>query len=176
MMSLPNPTLDAPAPTFTLSDLEGHRWSLEALRGKIVVLYFWSAECAWCQRTDPVLVRLAETWGSEVVLLPIASVYEETPEQLRQAANERGLPRVLHDADQAVARRYAVQTTPHCLVIDRQGLLRYSGAFDDVTFRQRTATRYYVDEAVRALLNGQQPEIREMPAYGCALTYRESLT
>jgi peroxiredoxin len=174
MASLQSLTLDAPAPTFTLNDLEGRVWSLEALRGKIVVLYFWSAECAWCQRTDRVLVHLAESWGDEVVLLPIASIYEETPEMLRQAASERNLPRILHDADQSVARRYAVQTTPHCFVIDRMGLLRYQGAFDDVTFRQRTATRYYVDEAVRALLSDKQPEIRETPAYGCALTYHES--
>lgn len=170
MVTPPSLPLDQPAPLFSLPDLEGHIWSLENLRGKIVVLYFWSAECAWCQRTDPYVVERAAGWGEPVVLLPIASVLEETPAQLKQAAIERGLPRVLHDADQAVARHYVVQTTPHFFVVDTMGLLRYQGAFDDVTFRQRTPTRFYVDEAVQALLAGRLPEVRETLAYGCALT------
>lgn len=166
----PTIALDHPAPLFSLPDLEGRQWSLESLRGKIVVLYFWSAECAWCQRTDPHVVAYAARWGEQVVLLPIASVVEETPDQLRQAAQERGLPLVLRDAAQQVAKAYQVQTTPHFFVIDAEGILRYQGAFDDVTFRQRTPTRSYVDETVRALLAGRVPEIKETLAYGCALT------
>jgi peroxiredoxin len=162
--------LDYPAPSFALPDLDGRPWSLETLRGKVVVLYFWSAECAWCQRTDPHVVERAAAWGEQVVLLPIASVLEETPEQLRQAAQERGLPLVLLDADQQVAKMYQVQTTPHFFVIDAAGILRYQGAFDDVTFRQRTPTRFYVDEVVRALLAGRPPEVKETLPYGCALT------
>lgn len=162
--------LDYPAPSFVLPDLDGRPWSLETLRGRIVVLYFWSAECAWCQRTDPHVVERAAAWGESVVLLPIASVLEETPEQLRLAANERGLPRVLRDATQQVAKAYQVQTTPHFFVIDAEGILRYQGAFDDVTFRQRIPTRFYVDEVVRALLEGRPPEVKETLPYGCALT------
>ncbi len=162
--------LDHPVPSFSLTDLDGRPWSLDHLRGRIVVLYFWSAECAWCQRTDPHVVERAATWGEQVVLLPIASVLEETPEQLRQAAQACGLPLVLHDATQQVAKAYQVQTTPHFFVIDAEGILRYQGAFDDVTFRQRTPTWFYVDEVVRALLAGRAPEIKETLAYGCALT------
>ncbi|MCX8024523.1 MAG: redoxin domain-containing protein [Thermanaerothrix sp.] len=162
--------VDYPAPLFTLPDLNGRIWSLMALRGKVVVVYFWSAECAWCQRTDPHVMECARKWGDQVVLLPIASVMEEAPEQLRQAARERNLPLVLHDAAQQVARTYRAQTTPHFFVIDAEGILRYQGAFDDTTFRQRTPTRSYVDEAVRALVAGRAPEIKETPPYGCALT------
>lgn len=162
--------LDHPAPPFALPDLDGRPWSLETLRGKVVVLYFWSAECAWCQRTDPHVVERAAAWGEQALLLPIASVLEETPEQLREAAQARGLPLVLRDVTQQVAKAYQVQTTPHFFVIDAAGILRYQGAFDDVTFRQRTPTRFYVDEVVRALLEGRLPEVKETLAYGCALT------
>jgi hypothetical protein len=54
-------------------------------------------------------------------------------------------------------------------VIDQAGLLRYQGAVDDVTFRQRTPTRYYLREAVEALLAGRQPQPQETPPYGCTV-------
>jgi len=76
---------------------------------------------------------------------------------------------VLIDAGHAVADRYEVQVTPEVFVIDREGILRYHGAVDDVTFRQREATRSFLDEAVEALLAGQSPSLVEVPAFGCAV-------
>jgi hypothetical protein len=40
---------------------------------------------------------------------------------------------------------------------------------DDVKFRQKNPTRFYLDEAIEALLAGRLPEIQEWPAYGCAI-------
>jgi hypothetical protein len=54
-------------------------------------------------------------------------------------------------------------------VVDRDGILRYRGAVDDITFRQRQATRFFLREAVEALLAGRQPDVGETPAYGCAI-------
>jgi hypothetical protein len=53
--------------------------------------------------------------------------------------------------------------------MDRMGILRYRGAVDDVTFRRRTATRFYLEEAVEALLAGRLPDLSETLAYGCAI-------
>lgn len=88
---------------------------------------------------------------------------------MEEAAKARRLPTVLIDAQQTVADLYDAQTTPHVFVIDRDGILRYRGAVDDVTFRQRKPTRFFLDEAVDALLNGHLPALAETPAYGCAI-------
>jgi len=69
----------------------------------------------------------------------------------------------------AVADLYAAQTTPHVFVIDRQGLLRYRGAVDDGTLRQRIPTRFFLEAVVGALLEGRLPPLTETPAYGCAI-------
>jgi hypothetical protein len=53
--------------------------------------------------------------------------------------------------------------------MDRDGILRYRGAVDDVTFRQRKATRFFLKEAVDALLEGHLPARTETPAYGCTI-------
>ncbi len=162
-------TLHQTAPLFELPDLKGRRIRLEELRGKVVILYFWSADCDWCKRVDQDMLRFLAQWDGQVVLLPVDSTQESTPEQNLLEMQARGLPVILVDPNQTVASRYSAKTTPHCFVIDQDGNIRYQGAFDDVTFRKRTAERHYVREAVEALLAGDQPEISETPPYGCAL-------
>ena len=82
---------------------------------------------------------------------------------------QRGLPTVLIDAEHVVADLYEAVTTPHVFVVDKEGILRYRGAVDDVTFRQRKAARFFLDEAVESLLNGHLPTLTETPAYGCTI-------
>lgn len=154
---------------FRLDDVDGRVVRLADLRGRIVVLCFWSAECPWVERADAQLQALLAQWGERVIYLPVASNANESPEQARAAAARRGLPPPLWDADSALAERYGAQVTPHFFVIDGEGRLRYQGALDDVTFRQRAPTRHYVQGAVEALLAGRSPEIAESAAYGCTL-------
>ncbi len=161
--------LNQPAPDFELPDLHGHLHRLSRYRGKIVIVNFWSAECPHAERTDRSIMASLVQWGGEVELLPIAANRNESLPALEEAARSRRLPRVLHDAEQRVADLYEAVATPHVFVIDREGILRYHGAADDVTFRHRTATRFYLEEAVEALLAGRLPEVGETPAYGCAI-------
>lgn len=157
------------APEFALGDLEGkiHRRSDE--RGRIIVLNFWSAVCPWAIRADESLVRTRREWGARVVYWPIASNSDETIAMIRKAAIDRGLPVVLRDGDHRIADSYGAVTTPQFFVIDPEGLVRYSGGLDDVTFRKRTPSRAYLAEAVNAVLAGGLPEVSQTPAYGCAL-------
>ncbi len=108
-------------------------------------------------------------WGKGVALLSIAANRSESTEIMAEAVKKRRLPMVLIDAQQVVADLYNAQTTPHVFVIDQDGLLRYRGAVDDVTFRQRKPTRFFLDEAVEALINGHFPALTETPAYGCTI-------
>lgn len=158
-----------PAPGFALPDLRGEIHRLSEQRGRAVVLNFWSAVCPWSHRADEALSGALPDWGERVVYWPIASNSDETIEMLRQAASERDLPLVLHDVHHRLADAYGAVTTPQFFVIDPNGLLRYSGALDDVTFRKRTAGRAYLTEAVNAVLAGRMPDPAQTPAYGCAM-------
>jgi hypothetical protein len=86
-----------------------------------------------------------------------------------EAVRARRLPTVLVDVNQVVADLYEAQTTPHVFLVDHEGILRYRGAVDDVAFRQRVATRFFVEEAVEALLENRLPAVQETPAFGCAI-------
>ncbi|MBK9923946.1 MAG: redoxin domain-containing protein [Anaerolineales bacterium] len=161
--------VNQPAPDFELPDLQGTLHKLSDYRGRIVVVNFWSCECPHSERADGLLAELLKKWGGDVALLLIASNQNESAQRLEEAARNRSIPKVLIDAEHLIADLYEAVTTPHVFVVDRDGILRYQGAIDDVTFRQRTPTHFFLDEAVGSLVNGHLPTLTETPAYGCAI-------
>lgn len=157
------------APNFCLPDLDGKMHCLEDYRGKVVLINFWSAECPQSARVDEAISAWQEMHGAQVVFMRIASNRNETLEELRQAASGRGASLVLRDAQQELADLYAARTTPHCYLVDANGLLRYRGAFDDVSFRVRRATQAYAASALETLLEGGDPQPAETVPYGCSI-------
>ena len=161
--------LNQAAPDFELPDLQHKFHKLSDTRGKIVIVNFWSAECPHSERTDHALIHWLEKWNGDVALLSVAANCCEYILTMEEAAKTRGIPIVLVDAEHIVADLYEAVTTPHAFVLDREGILRYRGSVDNMTFRQREATRFFLREAVEALLNRCLPELSETPAYGCAI-------
>jgi peroxiredoxin len=156
-------------PAFTLDDLKGKPYSLKDMGGRILVLVFWSAECPWSERADALIQAWQVDWGEQVEVWMIASNRNEDKATLRQVAEERKIEVVLIDADAQLADLFGAVTTPHCFVIDEAGTLRYCGALDDVTFRQREATRFFLKDAVSALLSGKPVKPEETSGYGCTI-------
>jgi peroxiredoxin len=161
--------LNQPVPDFHLPDLDSRIHRLSEQRGKIVVVNFWSCECPHSERADKAILAMAAQWREDVTVLSIASNRNEPFAALKKTAEARRLPVVLHDADCRTANLFDAQTTPHVFVIDREGILRYRGAVDDVIFRQRTPTRFFLEEAVESLLEGRLPALTETASYGCAI-------
>ena len=161
--------LAQPTPDFTLNDLDGVSHTLTNYRGKIVIINFWSAECPHAARVDLSLLPLLEEWGEKVHLLQIASNGNEPLEMLKEVAEERGVHPILHDPDHAIADAYGAANTPNIFILDGEGILQYHGAYDDVAFRQRVATRNYVQETIKSLLKGSKPQITYVPPFGCTI-------
>ena len=161
--------LNFPVPDFELPDLHGKLHRLSDYRGRVVIVNFWSCECPHSERTDKAIMSMFVQWKDDVSMLTIASNRNETAEDVANVSEARRLPTVLRDANCEVADLFEAQTTPHIFVIDREGILRYRGAIDDVTFRQRVPTRFFLDLAIESLLEGHSPELTESPAYGCTI-------
>lgn len=161
--------INQPAPDFELPDLNGNIHKLTNYRGRIVIVNFWSCECPHSERTDKAIMPMLAQWREHVSMLAIASNRNESAAALKAVSEARRLPNVLRDADCRIANLYNAQITPHVFVVDREGILRYRGAVDDVTFRKKSPSRFFLDEAVESLLAGQLPALTETPAYGCAI-------
>jgi peroxiredoxin len=161
--------INEPVPDFELPDLQGNLHKLSDYRDRIVIVNFWSCECPHSERADALLVERLKQWGDKLIMLSIASNQNESAQSVEEAARNRGIPTVLMDAGHKVADLFEAVTTPHVYVVDGEGVLRYRGAVDDVTFRKRTATRFFLDEVVGSLFNGQLPALTESPSYGCTI-------
>jgi peroxiredoxin len=161
--------IEKKAPQFQLIDLEGNIYSLEDLKGWIVVLIFWSAECDWCARVDEELKTFLKHWKEQVKVLWIASNTNESRNLIAKVAKERALSPVLYDEAQNAANLFGAETTPHFFIVDTEGNLAYQGAWDDISFRQRAATQKYVPQVVEALMQNLTPKISQSTPYGCVL-------
>lgn len=165
----------APAPDFTLTDQAGTAHHLSQYRGRIVVLEWTNPACPYVVRhtTAGTMRTLDGAFAdTDVVWLAIDSSRTVVPAESAafRETNRLAYP-VLQDPHGAVGHQYGARTTPHMFVIDREGLVRYSGAIDDDPRGQSTTPVNHVDRAVRALLAGQAPPVSSTEPYGCSVKY-----
>ena len=80
----------------------------------------------------------------------------------------------LIDSKGELGRLFGAKSTPHVFVIDRQGKLVYHGAVDDDPNGQKQSAerQQYLENAIKAALNGQAPERSETRSYGCSVKYK----
>lgn len=99
--------------------------SLAKLRGKIVVLDFWSYSCVNCLKTIQPLRKLEKQFADQVIFIGVHTPkYDsEKPEQaIRSAIKRFGIDHaVVNDPDGIAWKNYGVEMWPTFVVIDTQG-------------------------------------------------------
>jgi peroxiredoxin len=110
------------APDFTFQDVDGRPRKLSDLRGKVVLLDFWSTSCAPCVFEAPKLVELHRRFrdqGFEIV----GVVSDDTPEEVRAFTGEKGMtwPQAVQDGSGPISLLYRVLGMPQYYLLDRNG-------------------------------------------------------
>jgi len=114
-----------PAPDFTLRSAEGGNLRLAEMRGRVVLVNFWATWCGPCKVEMPHLNRLYEKYRSAGFVLLGVNI-DDDPRQASALATRMGLKfPVLFDTDKAVTRRYALDSMPGTVLIDRDGKVRH---------------------------------------------------
>lgn len=167
----PTPAL-AP-PWSTSAWVNSEPLTLEALRGRVVVVEAFQMLCPGCvSGALPQAQRLQQTFGDEIALVGLHTVFEHhdamTETSLRAFVHEYRLRFPIgidaHDAyrQPVTFSAYGMRGTPTTLLIDRAGRLRshHFGAVEDMNLAR----------AVTQLLHEEAADLATAPAGGvCAV-------
>jgi peroxiredoxin len=111
----------APAVAYTL--LDGRKSDLAASRGHVVLVNFWSTDCAPCIEEMPALVANWRRFSPQGFQTLAVSMQYDPPALVSNFAQARALPfGVVIDNTGDIARRFGdVQFTPTSLLINKRG-------------------------------------------------------
>jgi peroxiredoxin len=111
----------APAATFTT--LEGKTLTLEALRGKVVLVNFWATSCPGCIKEMPGMVETYNQYRNRGFEIIAVAMSYDPPNYVLNFVQTRQLPfPVALDVDGAHARAFGnVQLTPTTFIIGKDG-------------------------------------------------------
>jgi len=176
--------LGAPAPDFTLVDLDGKQVSLASFRGKTVVLEWFNPGCPFVKasHTKGSLVDTAARHSKAGVVWLAINSGAPGKQGHGVDANRAGRETfklehpILLDESGRVGRAYAAAHTPHLYVLNKEGVLVYRGAIDnspDAEGQSASGGKLvnYVDAALADLEAGRPVATPETEAYGCSVKY-----
>lgn len=167
-----SPLLGAKAPDFHGQDIQGKKHQLSDYAGKIVVLEWSSPECPYSRRyyENGTLDSLYDYANKNGV------IWINIVPRLQQLTREQALERldaskkiVILDTMLDISTAYGATTTPQILVIDKQGILSYSGAIDSTAMLKTTASKVvpYTRNALDDLLADREVVKKITRAFGC---------
>jgi peroxiredoxin len=107
------------APLFKLTDLDGNAVELSSMRGKVVLLDFWSTACGPCIREIPSIQKAAEHYKDNVILWGL-SMDQSDHDRKWLVQHQQSFP-TLADVDYVVSDLYKVHGIPAAVVISRKG-------------------------------------------------------
>jgi cytochrome c biogenesis protein CcmG, thiol:disulfide interchange protein DsbE len=132
-----------PAPNFTLPALDGTTVQLSDYQGQVVMLNIWATWCPPCVRETPRLVRLANTYQDQgLVVLGMNTTYQDDRDKVAQFVREQQISYpILLDTNGEGGRLYPARLMPTTYLIDREGKIVYTrvGEIDEATLDEQIA-------------------------------------
>ena len=172
------------APDFTLEDSEGTKHSLSQYKNKLVVLEWVNFGCPFVKKHygSDNMQKLQETYTKKgVVWLSICSSNPDGQGFFKGADLKKEIvshhskaTAYLVDADGTVGHLYGAKTTPDMFIIDKEGVLAYSGAIDDKPTPDPAdvaTAKNFVKEALDEALAGKKITAAPNKSYGCSVKY-----
>lgn len=124
------------APGFALPTLDGVVVKLSAYLGQVIVVDFWFQSCSNCVASLPHLKEIEAQYGTSGLVVIIV-VLDRNPSGPKEffSGSAYGAFIVVHECDSTRPTRtaYGVEGVPHAFLVDRSGVIRFSGKPDHLS-------------------------------------------
>ena len=168
------------ATDFSLKNIDGKMVSLSDFKdAKGFIVVFTCNTCPYAVAYEDRIEELNKKFASKgypvIAIMPNNTKVKpgDSMEAMQERAREKGFTfPYLMDEDQEIYPQYGATKTPHVYVLqksDKGNIVKYIGAIDDNYKDASAVTTTYVQDAVNALLNKQEIEIKETKAIGCTI-------
>lgn len=115
-----------PTPALDLTGLDGRRFRLDDLRGKVVLVNFWATWCDPCRDEMPSIERLEQRLSSRP-FVALAVNLDEPEARIRRFLSQTRLNLVvLLDPGRKAAKAWNARILPASFVVGPDGAIRYS--------------------------------------------------
>lgn len=136
-----------PSPKWQAQDLNGNVFSLEELKGQIIILNFWASWCLPCHKEFPELIAVTK-WAKGSVSLAAVSVdsskedikdflkrYPEFPNRINK---KKQYMRIIWDPNYKIAKQFNVVKFPETFILNRDLKIvkKYTGELSFKEVRQ----------------------------------------
>jgi thiol-disulfide isomerase/thioredoxin len=111
------------APPFTVTALDGSKFNLDAMGGRVVLIDFWATWCGPCNEELPHMKKIAKEFaGQPLVIISVSWDSDETKWKNFIDKNEMTWIQY-RDADHHLSNLFQINSIPHYFTIDSDGVL-----------------------------------------------------
>jgi thiol-disulfide isomerase/thioredoxin len=110
-----------PAPRFHAKTLEGEQFTNDSVKGKVVLLQFWTTWCHYCKSEESLVNDLTTEFAGKGLVVIAVDVAESKKVVQQYLKDHPRKCRIVMTADTNLAAMYAVNRYPIYVVLDRDG-------------------------------------------------------
>jgi thiol-disulfide isomerase/thioredoxin len=110
-----------PAPRFNAKSLDGERFTNDSIKGKVVLLQFWTTWCPYCRGEQPLVDSLTKEFAPKGLIVLAVDVGESKSKVKKYLEQSPRACRIVLTDDTNLAAMYAAKQFPVYVLIDSDG-------------------------------------------------------
>ena len=170
------------APAFHLMGTDDEMHSFDDVKGdKGTLIIYTCNHCPYAIAYEDRIIALAKEYEPKGIGVAAISCNDPVAfpadgfAAMKVRAEEKEFPfPYLFDRTQAVALEYGPMVTPHIFLFDADDELVYRGRIDNSAKLQEVEDRN-LDDAMMALVRGEEIAVKETKAFGCSIKWKKSV-